>query len=247
MITFKNVSKVYKKNNLKALDQINLKIKEEEIFGFIGQSGAGKSTLIRMINGLEKTSQGDIIVRGKNISELNKKELLNLRKEIGMIFQSFNLMHSRTVYKNVAYPLEIIGIAEEKIKEKVVEALSVVGIESKINDYPNQLSGGEKQRVAIARSIVNEPKILLCDEATSALDPNTTQSILRLLKRVNRTLGITIVLITHEMKVAESICHRIGVLEKGQLIDVVKKEKLANLTDLHPGTRALLAVEECIV
>jgi len=247
VITFKNVSKVYKKNNLKALDQINLKIKEKEIFGFIGQSGAGKSTLIRMINGLEKTSQGDIIVRGENISELNKKELLNLRKEIGMIFQSFNLMHSRTVYKNVAYPLEIIGIAEEKIKEKVIEALSVVGIESKINDYPNQLSGGEKQRVAIARSIVNEPKILLCDEATSALDPNTTQSILKLLKRVNSTLGITIVLITHEMKVAESICHRIGVLEKGRLIDVVKKEKLANLTDLHPGTRALLAVEECIV
>jgi D-methionine transport system ATP-binding protein len=247
VITFKNVSKVYKKNNLKALDEINLKIEKGEIFGFIGQSGAGKSTLLRMINGIENTSQGEVIVGGNRINVLNKKEMLSLRKRIGMIFQNFNLINSRTVYKNVAYPLEIIGMAEEEIKEKVCEALAVVGIESKINDYPNQLSGGEKQRVAIARSIVNEPKILLCDEATSALDPNTTQSILKLLKNVNNTLGITIVLITHEMKVAESICHRIGVLEKGQLIDVVKKEKLADLTDLHPGTRALLAVEKCIV
>lgn len=247
MIRFKNVSKVYKKNNLKALDSIDLEIKKGEIFGFIGQSGAGKSTLIRMINGLEKPSKGKVIVEEKWIGGLNRNELLSLRKKIGMIFQNFNLINSRTVYKNVAYPLEIIGMAEERIKEKVFEALTVVGIESKINDYPNQLSGGEKQRVAIARSIVNEPKILLCDEATSALDPNTTQSILKLLKRVNKTLGITIVLITHEMKVAESICHRIGVLEKGRLIDVVKKEKLINLSALQPGTRALLAVEECIV
>jgi D-methionine transport system ATP-binding protein len=247
MIKFNNVSKVYKKNELKALDSINLKINKGEIFGFIGQSGAGKSTLIRMINALEKTSEGEVVVEEKYITRLNEKELLGLRKNIGMIFQSFNLMNSRTVYKNVAYPLEIIGMAEDQINEKVFEALTVVGIESKINDYPNQLSGGEKQRVAIARSIVNEPKILLCDEATSALDPNTTQSILKLLKRVNKTLEITIVLITHEMKVAESICHRIGVLEKGKLIDVVKKEKLVNLSDLHPGTRALLAVEECIV
>ena len=247
MIKFNNVSKIYKKNNFKALDSIDLEIKNGEIFGFIGQSGAGKSTLIRMINGLEKGSEGEVIVDGKHITALNKKELLNLRKRIGMIFQSFNLINSRTVYKNVAYPLEIIGTAEEKIKEKVFEALSVVGIESKINDFPNQLSGGEKQRVAIARSIVNEPKILLCDEATSALDPKTTQGILKLLKRVNKTFGVTIVIITHEMKVAESICHRIGVLEKGKLIDVVPKEELINLSELHPGTRALLAVEECIV
>lgn len=247
MIRFRNVSKIYKKNNLKALDSIDLEIKKGEIFGFIGQSGAGKSTLIRMINGLENASQGEVIVKKNVIDRLNKNELLSLRKKIGMIFQNFNLINSRTVYKNVAYPLEIIGMAEEQIKERVFEALTVVGIESKINDFPNQLSGGEKQRVAIARSIVNEPKILLCDEATSALDPNTTQSILKLLKQVNKTLGITIVLITHEMKVAESICNRIGVLEKGKLIDVVKKEKLINLSDLHPGTRALLAVEECIV
>ena len=247
MIRFKNVNKVYKKNSLKALDSIDLEIKRGEIFGFIGQSGAGKSTLIRMINGLEDASQGEVVVEGSQINALSKNELLSLRKNIGMIFQNFNLINSRTVYKNVAYPLEIIGMADERIKEKVFEALTVVGIESKINDYPNQLSGGEKQRVAIARSIVNEPKILLCDEATSALDPNTTQSILKLLKRVNKTSGITIVLITHEMKVAESICNRIGVLEKGKLIDVVKKEKLTNLSHLHPGTRALLAVEECIV
>ncbi|HKL42338.1 MAG TPA: ATP-binding cassette domain-containing protein [Clostridia bacterium] len=247
MISFKNVSKVYKKNNLKALEGIDLEIRKGEIFGFIGQSGAGKSTLIRMINGLENASQGEVMVDGKHISELSNNELLKLRKKIGMIFQSFNLINSRTVYKNVAYPLEIIGMREDQIKENVYEALRVVGIESKINDYPNQLSGGEKQRVAIARSIVNDPKILLCDEATSALDPNTTQSILELLRSVNNTLGITVVLITHEMKVAESICNRIGVLEKGRLIDVVKKEKLSNLSALHPGTRALLAVEECIV
>jgi len=230
------VSKVYKKNNLKALEGIDLEIRKGEIFGFIGQSGAGKSTLIRMINGLENASQGEVMVDGKHISELSNNELLKLRKKIGMIFQSFNLINSRTVYKNVAYPLEIIGMREDQIKENVYEALRVVGIESKINDYPNQLSGGEKQRVAIARSIVNDPKILLCDEATSALDPNTTQSILELLRSVNNTLGITVVLITHEMKVAESICNRIGVLEKGRLIDVVKKEKLSNLSALHPGT-----------
>lgn len=247
MITFKNVSKVYEKNDLKALDQINLKIKKGEIFGFIGESGAGKSSLLRLINSLEELSEGEVLVDGLNINKLNSKELLDFKKSIGMIFQSFNLMHSKTVFKNVAYPLEIIGISSQEIKEKVFEALSVVGIESKMDDYPSQLSGGEKQRVAIARSIVNEPKILLCDEITSALDPNTTQSILKLLKTINKALSVTVVLITHEINVAESICNRIGVLEKGKLVEVVNREKLLNRSELHSRTKTLIGVEQCIV
>lgn len=246
MIHFKNVSKVFDKNQLLALDHINLSIDELNIFGFIGKSGAGKSTLLRMINGLETPTTGEVIVNEHSIHSLPSKELNKIRHSIGMIFQNFNLIHSKTVYKNIAYPLEIQGIAEQIIQKKVKDVLEIVGLSSKINDYPSQLSGGEKQRIAIARSIINDPKILLCDEPTSALDPETTQRILKLLKRINHNLGITIVLITHELKVIQSICTHVGVLDAGKLVEYGRTDSIFSLKNAHPKTKELLVVEECI-
>lgn len=220
MIEIKNISKTFhqKKQHLKALDDVSLSIAQGDITGIIGFSGAGKSTLIRTINLLEKPDQGQIIVNGKDLTQLSNRELAKERKKIGMIFQHFNLLTSRTVFDNIALPLELDNIDKTEIKTKVNELLKVVGLEDKANEYPKSLSGGQKQRVAIARALANDPYVLLCDEATSALDPATTQSILQLLKDINNRLGITILLITHEMDVIKSICNHVAVIDHGKLV-----------------------------
>ena len=200
------------------MDDVSLKVEIGDITGIIGFSGAGKSTLIRSVNLLEKPDEGQIIVNGINLARLNSKQLAHERKKIGMIFQHFNLLSSRTVSDNIALPLELDNRSKIDISDKVNELLKIVGLEDKANDYPRSLSGGQKQRVAIARALANDPHLLLCDEATSALDPATTQSILQLLKDINKRLGITILLITHEMEVIKAICSRVVVIDKGKLI-----------------------------
>ncbi|HFK5570606.1 TPA: methionine ABC transporter ATP-binding protein [Elizabethkingia meningoseptica] len=220
MITIKNISKTFRHKNyhLKALDHVNLEVEEGDITGIIGFSGAGKSTLIRTVNLLEKPDEGQIIINGTDILTLDSKQLAAQRKKIGMIFQHFNLLSSRTVFGNIALPLELDHVSKAEISKKVNELLKVVGLEDKANDYPKSLSGGQKQRVAIARALANDPHLLLCDEATSALDPATTQSILQLLKDINKRMGITILLITHEMDVIKSICNHVAVIDKGKLV-----------------------------
>lgn len=222
MITLKNIRKVFTSgdNKITALNGIDLDIKGGEIFGIIGFSGAGKSTLVRCINMLEKPTAGEVIVNGQNLTQLSKGELRLARRKIGMIFQHFNLLWSRTVFENVALPLEINGVSRDKIQSKVNELLQLVGLEDKADAYPAQLSGGQKQRVGIARALANDPKVLLCDEATSALDPDTTDSILKLLQDINRKLNLTIVVITHEMHVIKEICDRVAVLDRGQVVEV---------------------------
>lgn len=220
MIEIKNISKTFHQKNqsFKALDQISLNIEKGDIVGIIGFSGAGKSTLIRTVNLLEKPDKGEIIINGKDFTRLKSRELAKERKKIGMIFQHFNLLSSRTVSENIALPLELDGVKKEAISKKVNELLSIVGLEDKANDYPKSLSGGQKQRVAIARALANDPYLLLCDEATSALDPATTWSILQLLRDINQRIGITILLITHEMEVIRTICDHVAVIDKGKLI-----------------------------
>lgn len=220
MIEIKNISKTFhqKKQSFKALDQISLNIEKGDIVGIIGFSGAGKSTLIRTVNLLERPDEGQIIINGKDFTRLNSKQLAGERKKIGMIFQHFNLLSSRTVFDNVALPLELDHVSKEEIRKKVNELLKIVGLEDKANDYPKSLSGGQKQRVAIARALANDPYLLLCDEATSALDPATTQSILQLLRDINQRLGITILLITHEMEVIKAVCNHVAVIDKGKLL-----------------------------
>lgn len=221
MIQLKNVFKNYhhKKEVFQALYNINLSIKEGEIFGIIGQSGAGKSTLLRCINLLEKPTSGHIYINDMDILSLNKKNLCYLRQSIGMIFQHFNLLSSRTVYQNIALPLEIIGMQKNEIEKKVIEISELTGLEKKLSYKPSELSGGQKQRVAISRALVAGNKILLCDEATSALDPETTNDILSLLSKIRQELNITIVLITHEMHVIKSICDKVALIEKGKIIE----------------------------
>ena len=221
MIKLKNVSKIFDVSGKKltALDNVSLDISKGHICGVIGASGAGKSTLIRCVNLLEKPTVGSIIIDGKDLTQLSDAELVLERRNIGMIFQHFNLLSSRTVFGNVALPLELEGTPKEKIDAKVNELLSLVGLSDKKNVYPSNLSGGQKQRVAIARALASNPKVLLCDEATSALDPATTHAILKLLKEINRTLGITILLITHEMEVVKRICDQVAVIDKGRLIE----------------------------
>lgn len=221
MIEFKNVSKTFTigKRKVHAVQNVSLKIQRGEIFGIIGFSGAGKSTLLRLVNALEKPTEGSVIVRGTDISKLSAKELRKQRSNIGMIFQNFNLFNSRNVFANVAYPLRLAGYNKAQIEGRVEELLQFVGLSDKAKDYPDQLSGGQKQRVGIARALASSPEILICDEATSALDPETTQDILKLLKKVNRDLGITILLITHEMDVIQSICDKVAVMENGRVIE----------------------------
>lgn len=220
MIEIKNISKTFhqKKQAFKALHNINITIEKGDIVGIIGFSGAGKSTLIRTVNLLERPDEGQIIINGKDFTKLNSKQLAHERKKIGMIFQHFNLLSSRTVFENIALPLELDNFSKDEIREKVNELLKIVGLEDKAHDYPKSLSGGQKQRVAIARALANNPYLLLCDEATSALDPATTQSILELLRDINNRLGITILLITHEMDVIKTVCNHVAVIDKGQLI-----------------------------
>ena len=222
MISIKDVGKVFpsKHGQLQAVDDVNLEIKEGEIFGVIGYSGAGKSTLIRMLNGLELPTEGSVTVAGRVISKIKGSELRKARQEISMIFQHFNLLWSRTVSENIAFPLEIAGVNGQQRKKRVAELVKLVGLEGRENAYPSQLSGGQKQRVGIARALANNPKVLLCDEATSALDPQTTDSILELLVDINKRLGLTIVLITHEMHVIRKICHRVAVMESGKIVEL---------------------------
>jgi len=221
MIELRHITKTFRLKNreIAALSNVSLRVAPGKIFGIIGSSGAGKSTLIRCINLLERPDTGDIIVNGKTLNKLNNKQLNIERRQIGMIFQHFNLLSSRTVFANVALPLELAGENKEAINTRVNELLKLVGLEDKSQEYPSKLSGGQKQRVAIARTLANNPKVLLCDEATSALDPTTTQSILNLLKDINKRLSITILLITHQMEVVKSICDEVAVISEGKLIE----------------------------
>ncbi len=221
MIQINQVNKVFYQGNkeIHALKEINLHIKQGTIFGVIGSSGAGKSTLIRCVNMLEAPTTGSVVVDGVDLTQLSKSELSQARRNIGMIFQHFNLLSSRTVFGNIALPLELAGVRKKCIEKKVSELLQLVGLTDKRETYPANLSGGQKQRVAIARALASDPKVLLCDEATSALDPATTQSILELLKEINRTLNITILLITHEMDVVKSICHEVAIIGDGELVE----------------------------
>ena len=222
MIEIRNVSKTFKVNNknVEAVKNANLTINKGEIFGFIGYSGAGKSTIVRCINLLERPTEGSIYYDGKDITKLSKKDLRLVRKEIGMIFQHFNLLKSLNVRENIAFNLKNSNLSKEEINSRVDELLQLVGIPDKANSYPAQLSGGQKQRVAIARALANNPKVLLCDEATSALDPQTTTQILKLLKELNQKLGLTIVIITHEMHVIKNICDRVAVMENGKIVEI---------------------------
>lgn len=220
-----------------ALSNINLSIKQGEIFGIIGLSGAGKSTLVRCMNLLEKPTQGTVQVAGQELTSLSKRELWAARQSIGMIFQSFNLMMQRTVLDNVCFPLELQKMPKKQRHERGMELLEVVGLAERAKAYPAQLSGGQKQRVAIARAVANDPKVLLCDEATSALDPNTTRSILALIQKINQTMGVTVVVITHEMKVIEQICHRVAVIDKSQIVE------LGNVSDVFAHPKSDIARE----
>ena len=222
MIELEHIVKRFRADGGAAVDAVNdvsLRVEDGEIYGIIGFSGAGKSTLVRCINLLERPTSGSVRIDGVEMTELAPKDLYRARRKIGMIFQQFNLMPSRTVGQNVAYPLAGSGLSREQVREKVRELLSLVDILDKEEAYPAELSGGQKQRVAIARALANEPKILLCDEATSALDPQTTASILRLIRELNRRLGLTVVVITHEMEVVKSICSRTAVMERGKIVE----------------------------
>ena len=221
MIELTHISKDFASGGrtVHAVQDVSLSIGKGEIFGIIGFSGAGKSTLVRCINLLERPTSGSVTVDGKEMTALSARELRQARKKIGMIFQHFNLMPSRTVFGNVAYPLRGSGLSREQIADKVHRLLELVGIGDKAEAYPKQLSGGQKQRVAIARALANDPNVLLCDEATSALDPQTTKAILRLLKNLNEKLGITVVIITHEMAVVKEICDRVAVMEHGRVVE----------------------------
>ncbi|RXI44732.1 methionine ABC transporter ATP-binding protein [Clostridium tetani] len=215
MIVVKDVTKIF--GNIKVLENINLDVKKGEVFGIIGRSGAGKSTLLRCLNGLENYDEGSIKVMDKEVKDLNNIELRKLRKDMGMIFQGFNIMNSKNVYDNVALPLQVWKKDKKYIDEKVRELLKLVGLEKKAKSYPRELSGGQKQRVAIARALTMEPKVLLCDEATSALDPETTKSILKLIQKINKELKITVVVVTHQMEVIKEICNRIALIDGGKV------------------------------
>lgn len=222
MIEFKNVSKIFnagKKNQVKAVDNISFTVEDSDIYGVIGFSGAGKSTLVRMVNALELPGEGQVLVDGVDVSSLKGNELRQFRRNIGMIFQHFNLLGNKTVAQNIGMPLILQHEKSAVIKQKVSELLEFVGLSDKADAYPSQLSGGQKQRVGIARALATDPKILLCDEATSALDPRTTDAILELLKKVNKDLGVTILMITHQMNVIQQICNKVTVLEKGQIVE----------------------------
>ena len=232
MLRICNLNKSY--GDLHVITDLNLDVSAGEVVAIIGPSGAGKSTLVRCINLLERPTSGTVTVDGKVLTDLPAKELREARKKIGMIFQHFNLMRSRTVGENVAYPLKGSGLTKQQIKAKVKELLELVDIAEKENAYPSQLSGGQKQRVAIARALASNPKILLCDEATSALDPQTTASILELLKHINEEFGITIVIITHQMSVIREICNRVAIIERGALVENGLVEDIFS----HPKSRA---------
>ena len=242
MIKLDHITQTYKTpegREFKALDDVSIEIRPGEIFGIIGRSGAGKSTLVRCINLLNRPSEGTVTVDGKNLTELSEDELRESRRSIGMIFQHFNLLSSRTVYDNVALPLELVGTPKNVIREKVEPLLKLVGLTEHAHKYPSQLSGGQKQRVGIARALTNDPKVLLSDEATSALDPETTVATLALLKRINKELGLTIVMITHEMQVVKQICERVVVMNYGKIVEQGKVVDIF-MSPQHETTKALI-------
>jgi D-methionine transport system ATP-binding protein len=274
IISFRNVAKIFpatkRRAETRAVDGVTFDIEQGEVFAVIGYSGAGKSTLVRLINGLEKPTSGQVIVDGIDISTMSEGKLRAVRQEIGMVFQSFNLLQSRTVAGNVSYPLEVAGWPRAKRKERVAELLDYVGLSNLSGAYPNQLSGGQRQRVGIARALATNPKILLADEATSALDPETTQDVLRLLRQINRDLGITVVVITHSMSVVRFLCDRVAVMDHGvvaelgdvytvfgapqaeitrrfvgtALADRPSAEVLERLRERHPGRLVTLNIRE---
>ncbi|HZK01993.1 MAG TPA: ATP-binding cassette domain-containing protein [Anaerovoracaceae bacterium] len=237
IISIRNLGKFFvsKNSRVKALENIDLDIYEGEVFGIIGLSGAGKSTLVRCMNFLERPTRGTVYFDGKDLSKLSKKELLTARQSMGMIFQQFNLLMQRDSIGNICFPLEIIGMDKNKAKKRAYELLEVVGLSDKAKAYPSQLSGGQKQRVAIARALATKPKVLLCDEATSALDPSTTHSILGLLKQINKDMGLTIVVITHEMSVIEEICQRIAIIDDSKIVE------LGNVIDIFTNPKTEIA------
>lgn len=238
MIQFKNISKHYqlKGQTIHALDQINLDIPAGSIFGIIGYSGAGKSTLIRLINLLERPTQGQIIINQKDFTALNAQSLRQERANIGMIFQHFNLLQTKTVAANIEMPLKLLGYSKSEREKRLIELLEFIDLTHKKDAFPDELSGGQKQRVGIARALANHPKILLCDEATSALDPQTTKSVLALLKKINKDQGITIVMVTHEMDVIESICDHVAVMESGKVIETGSTVEIFS-NPKHPTTK----------
>ncbi len=235
-IEVKHLSKTFEQKGITvhALQDINLNIEEGDIYGIIGMSGAGKSTLVRCLNYLERPTEGEVLIEGKDLGSLNEKELREQRSDIAMIFQHFNLLMQKSVLDNICFPLQIQGVKKKEARTKARELLKTVGLEEKEKAYPAQLSGGQKQRVAIARALAANPKILLCDEATSALDPQTTASILGLLKQINEQFGITIVIITHQMSVIREICNRVAIIERGALVED------GSVTDIfnHPKSKA---------
>lgn len=253
-VTFKQGAKV-----INAVKNVSLDVESGDIYGIIGYSGAGKSTLVRTINLLQRPTKGNVVVNGVDLLQLKPKGLREARKKIGMIFQHFNLMNTLSVFDNVAFPLKKSGKTKSEIEEKVLSLLELVGLEDKVNSYPRQLSGGQKQRVAIARALANDPDVLLCDEATSALDPKTTYSILELLKKVNVQLGITIVIITHEMQVVKEICNKVAVMEEGEVIEQgsvleiftnperdLTKDFIDTATHINQGIETVLSHEQLL-
>ena len=242
IIRVDNINKTFSASNgqVEAVKDISFSIQKGDIFGIIGLSGAGKSTLVRCLNLLEKPNEGNIYIDGKNLMELSAKELRRERQDIGMIFQHFNLLMQRNVLDNICFPLEIAGVGRKEAKKRAYELLDTVGLPEKAKAYPAQLSGGQKQRVAIARVLANNPKILLCDEATSALDPQTTKSILNLLKDINKKYGITIVVITHEMAVIQEICSKVAVLDHGRLVEEGTVEELFRAPKTEEAKKLIL-------
>ena len=253
-VTFKQGVKV-----VNAVKNVSLHVEPGDIYGIIGYSGAGKSTLVRTINLLQRPTKGNVVVNGVDLLKLKPKGLRAARKKIGMIFQHFNLMNTLSVFDNVAFPLKKSGKTKSEIEEKVLSLLELVGLEDKVNSYPRQLSGGQKQRVAIARALANDPDVLLCDEATSALDPKTTYSILELLQKVNVQLGITIVIITHEMQVVKEICNKVAVMEEGEVIEQgsvleiftnperdLTKDFIDTATHINQGIETVLSHEQLL-
>lgn len=240
MISIINVSKTFKgKNDVRAVKNVSLEIKDKEIFGIVGYSGAGKSTLIRLVNQLEKADSGQILIDGVDICELKGEALRKQRQEIGMIFQHFNLLWSKTVLENIMFPLVLKGLPKKEREEEAIKMAKEVGLEDKLDVYPSTLSGGQKQRVAIARALVLNPKILLCDEATSALDPKTTEEILELLKKINKEYGLTILMISHQMETIQKICHKLAVMADGKIVEQGSVDDIfANPTD--PLTKELI-------
>lgn len=249
MIEIQHLSKTFAgaDGSVEALRDINLKINDGDIFGIIGMSGAGKSTLVRCINMLERPSSGTVLINGRDIGALSAEELRKVRRRTTMIFQSFNLLMQRTCLANICFPLELAGMKKAKAKKRAGELLELVGLSDKANAYPAQLSGGQQQRIAIARALATDPEVLLCDEATSALDPKTTRSILELIKQINERLGITVIIITHQMSVIEDICTRVAILENGSVVEEGEVSKVfsnpasdAGKNIVSPEERALL-------